>query len=79
MGVVLFNHTDVLFKVLQGDRIAQLIVEPIATPAVREVESLPETRRGEGGFGSTGVSSISDEDRAHAQQVVDRIRAALRQ
>lgn len=38
----------------QGDRIAQLILEKISTPDVQEVESLSETLRGAGGFGSTG-------------------------
>ena len=36
------------------DRIAQLILERIVTPAVEEVQELPETERGAGGFGSTG-------------------------
>ncbi len=38
----------------EGDRIAQLIIEKIATPEVEEVESLDDTVRGAGGFGSTG-------------------------
>lgn len=38
----------------EGDRIAQLIIEKISTPEVQEVESLDETLRGAGGFGSTG-------------------------
>lgn len=38
----------------EGDRIAQLIIEKISTPEVQEVDSLDETLRGEGGFGSTG-------------------------
>ena len=37
------------------DRIAQLILERIVTPAVEEVETLPDTARGAGGFGSTGT------------------------
>lgn len=40
--------------VKQGDRVAQLILERIVTPGVQEVESLAETVRGAGGFGSTG-------------------------
>lgn len=39
----------------KGDRIAQLILERIATPEVEEVEDLDETVRGAGGYGSTGV------------------------
>lgn len=43
--------------VKRGDRIAQLILERIATPDVVEVEDLDATDRGAGGFGSTGVSA----------------------
>eukprot|EP00298_Acanthocystis_sp_HF-20_P028833 c767_g1_i1.p1 GENE.c767_g1_i1~~c767_g1_i1.p1 ORF type:complete len:143 (-),score=79.09 c767_g1_i1:28-456(-) len=57
VGVVLFNHSDDEFVVKQGDRIAQLIIEKIAMLPIEAVSSLDETQRGEGGFGSTGVSS----------------------
>jgi hypothetical protein len=40
-----------------GDRIAQLVLERIATPEVEEVASLEDTERGAGGFGSTGVAA----------------------
>jgi dUTP pyrophosphatase len=43
------------FVVREGDRIAQLIIERIATPEVVEVEDLDATFRGAGGFGSTGI------------------------
>ena len=39
----------------EGDRVAQLILEKCSTPDIVEVESLEDTMRGEGGFGSTGV------------------------
>uniref|UniRef100_A0A0A8ZTR6 Deoxyuridine 5'-triphosphate nucleotidohydrolase n=1 Tax=Arundo donax TaxID=35708 RepID=A0A0A8ZTR6_ARUDO len=55
VGVILFNHSDADFDVRPGDRIAQLIVERIATPEVAEVEDLDATVGGEGGFGSTGM------------------------
>ena len=42
------------FAVTPGMRIAQLVVVPVATPEVVELEALSETRRGDGGFGSTG-------------------------
>ena len=42
------------FVVRQGDRIAQLVVAPVALAEVEEVEELSETERGPGGFGSTG-------------------------
>lgn len=43
--------------VKRGDRVAQLILERIATPQVLEVASLDDTQRGAGGYGSTGVAS----------------------
>ncbi|ODN77906.1 hypothetical protein L202_05012 [Cryptococcus amylolentus CBS 6039] len=52
--VLLFNHSDVEFEVKHGDRIAQLILERISLPALRQVDTLPTTVRGAGGFGSTG-------------------------
>ncbi|KZT62154.1 dUTP diphosphatase [Calocera cornea HHB12733] len=52
--VLLFNLSDKDFEVQEGDRVAQLIIEKIETPAVMEVADLEETLRGAGGFGSTG-------------------------
>ncbi|SCV70601.1 BQ2448_3363 [Microbotryum intermedium] len=52
--VLLFNLCDKDYQVVEGDRVAQLILEQIVTPEVTEVESLSETVRGAGGFGSTG-------------------------
>ena len=57
VGVVLFNHSEEDFKVKPGDRIAQLILEKIDTPQVKEVEELPDTTRVAKGFGSTGWRS----------------------
>jgi dUTP pyrophosphatase len=56
VGVVLFNHSDADFQVSRGDRIAQLILERIAMADIEEVEELFTTERGDGGFGSTGLS-----------------------
>eukprot|EP00931_Biecheleriopsis_adriatica_P115730 TRINITY_DN91493_c0_g1_i1.p1 TRINITY_DN91493_c0_g1~~TRINITY_DN91493_c0_g1_i1.p1 ORF type:complete len:383 (+),score=93.74 TRINITY_DN91493_c0_g1_i1:140-1150(+) len=56
VGVVLFNHGTHDFPVAAGDRIAQLILEEISMAGCVEVDSLDETSRGEGGFGSTGIS-----------------------
>jgi dUTP pyrophosphatase len=53
--VVLFNQGDKDFEIKKGDRIAQLVLERCETPDVREIESLDETDRGSGGFGSTGA------------------------
>lgn len=55
IGVVIFNHSFKYHVIRHGDRIAQLIVCPVAYPSVVEVEALSETERGADGFGSTGV------------------------
>lgn len=54
VGVILCNNSSKHFFASRGDKIAQLIVEKIAKPDVVEVTQLPETERGDGGFGSTG-------------------------
>ncbi|KAK3101910.1 hypothetical protein FSP39_007271 [Pinctada imbricata] len=54
VGVVMFNFNEKEFEVKKGDRIAQLICERIYIPDLQEKESLDNTERGEGGFGSTG-------------------------
>ncbi len=53
--VPLINHGDEPFTVTRGMRIAQLVVAPVAAVEVRETDVLPDTTRGSGGFGSTGV------------------------
>jgi dUTP pyrophosphatase len=58
IGVVIFNHSDEDINVSHGDRVAQLIIEQISTPVVEDVEGeLDDTDRGEGGFGSTGMTT----------------------
>lgn len=52
--VVLHNHGKQSQTVTHGDRIAQLVITPILTPAYEEVDLLTDTKRAEGGFGSTG-------------------------
>lgn len=55
IGVILFNHGEEEMVIRRGDRIAQLILEQIATPEVKEAQGeLPSTERGGSGFGSTG-------------------------
>ena len=58
VGVLLTNSSDTDFIVRRGQRIAQLILERCATPSVQLVTSLPATERGQGGFGSTGISKM---------------------
>ncbi|MFQ3586353.1 MAG: dUTP diphosphatase [Fimbriimonadaceae bacterium] len=53
--VLLINLGSEVVKLSEGERIAQLVVCPIARADIRVVESLDETERGEGGFGSTGT------------------------
>lgn len=55
IGVVLHNLGAGVFTIRPGDRIAQLVIVPIVTPATVVVETLDDTDRGAGGFGSTGV------------------------
>ncbi len=52
--IALHNHGDTPQIVNPGDRIAQFVLVPVLTPLMTEVDSLDETARGEGGFGSTG-------------------------
>ncbi len=52
--VALHNDSDTPRTVVNGDRIAQLIIQPYGIVEFEVVESLDETARGEGGFGSTG-------------------------
>lgn len=54
VGVVMFNFGEDEFHVKKGDRIAQLICERIYIPELQVEESLDDTERGHGGFGSTG-------------------------
>ncbi len=52
--VILVNLGAEPFVVARGERIAQMVVAPVTRVAIAAVESLDETARGEGGFGSTG-------------------------
>ena len=54
--VILINHGPEDFIVRRGDRIAQLLISPVVQASWREAESLGETERGAGGFGSTGAA-----------------------
>jgi dUTP pyrophosphatase len=53
--VILINHGREPFTIERGTRIAQMVVAPVTQAVFREVESLDETARGAGGFGSTGT------------------------
>ena len=54
LKIILFNHGNKDFIINNGDRIAQMVLVPILKMEFEEVDSLPNTVRGQGGFGSTG-------------------------
>ena len=55
IGVILINLSNEVFAIASGDRIAQLVIAKHERAVWEEVESLSETARGAGGFGSTGI------------------------
>ncbi len=57
VGIILINHGTEPFAVNRGDRIAQLVIAPVTRAVLTEVDTLPDTARGAGGFGSTGVKT----------------------
>ncbi len=54
LKIIIFNHSNHDFIVNNNDRVAQMVLTPIAKMELEEANELPETLRGEGGFGSTG-------------------------
>ena len=54
LKVLLINHGAETVSIDRGERIAQLVVQPVARARLVEEERLPDSARGEGGFGSTG-------------------------
>ena len=54
LKIIIFNHSSHDFVVNNNDRIAQMVLTPIAKMELEEANELPKTLRGEGGFGSTG-------------------------
>ncbi|HEV2473677.1 MAG TPA: dUTP diphosphatase [Chthonomonadales bacterium] len=56
ISVILINWGPAPFEIRRGDRIAQLVVAPVARVELREMELLDSTIRGDGGFGSTGAA-----------------------
>ena len=54
LKIILFNHGNENFIINNNDRIAQMVLTPIVKMELEETNELPETIRGEGGFGSTG-------------------------
>ena len=54
LKIILFNHGSENFIINNSDRVAQMVLTPINKMEIEETNELPETTRGEGGFGSTG-------------------------
>ena len=54
LKVIMINHGSEPFAIARGDRVAQLVLAPVTQAAWEEVDTLDETARGAGGFGSTG-------------------------
>ena len=54
LKIIIFNHSKHDFVVNNNDRVAQMVLIPIAKMELEEANELPKTLRGEGGFGSTG-------------------------
>ena len=52
--IIIYNHGDKDFIINNGDRVAQMVLSPVIKMELEEVNILPITIRGEGGFGSTG-------------------------
>jgi len=59
VGVILINHGDAPFTVDRGMRIAQMVVAPVTQAVWNEVDTLAESDRGAGGFGSTGTAGAT--------------------
>lgn len=54
IGVIVINHGREPFEVLKNMKIAQMVIKPVWTVQIEEVNNLTNSERGEGGFGSTG-------------------------
>ena len=55
VGVILINMSNEPFTIERGERIAQMVIAPYTRINWNQMEELPESERGEGGFGSTGT------------------------
>ena len=54
LKIILINLSDEVFTIQHGERIAQMIIQPVIKAELQAVEVLNESKRGEGGFGHTG-------------------------
>jgi len=54
--ILLFNSSNSDYNIKKGEKVAQLLIQPIVTAEIEETDKLSETKRAEGGFGSTGLT-----------------------
>ena len=77
IAVLLVNHGAEPVTIANGDRIAQLVVCPVADVALTAADTLPPTERGTGGFGSTGTGPVDSDDRARLEARVRALEAEV--
>jgi len=68
-GILLRNRGQKQFKIEKGMRIAQLIFSEVQIPILEQVNELPKTLRGTGGFGSTGLKEIKEGTEEYERQI----------
>lgn len=69
VGAIMFNDTEEDFEIKNGDRIAQAVITPVIKAEWHLTDKLSETERGEGGFGSTGVSENKEIEMSYPHKV----------
>lgn len=62
------KHKYGRYKIRKGDKLAQLVIQPIPVTEAYEIDKLPKTRRGNNGFGSTGYVEVNTEVKAEVQK-----------
>lgn len=70
VAVILINLGKEPFVVARGERIAQMVIAPVARAKLREVKKLSKTKRGAGGFGSTGVGETTSQPKSAKEKSV---------
>lgn len=55
LGVILINHSSEVYRIKEGEKVAQIVLSKVEKMVFNEVDSLNSTSRGERGFGSTGI------------------------
>ena len=68
VGVILINHGKEPFVIRRGDRIAQIIIGMVAQARIVEAKTLSATKRGAGGFGSTGIAAVEKQSESSGRR-----------